>query len=238
MESYIIALEVLLTDNNVSKCHGIDHAIQVMKNANNAIESGKYDITSEHIEMILFASLLHDADDKKFFPNNKNYENARRILEDKPQYYVDEVIKMISWVSTSKNGDNIPDETIGKEWMLIPRYADRLEAIGKIGIERCFQYTISIGRPFYIDKTERAKNEEDIWRIASIDRYTEYTRGKESESMIDHYYDKLLHITKFPIRNKYFDNEIEKRRKPMIDILLKFGEFGKITSDDIKEAIS
>jgi|LakMenEpi03Aug12_release.lakeMendotaPanAssembly.Ray.scaffolds.fasta_scaffold114739_2 uncharacterized protein len=238
MESYIVTLEVLLRDNNVSECHGIDHALQVIKNATIAIESENYYITSEQIEMVLFASLLHDADDKKFFPENKNYENARKILEDKPQYYIDEVIKMISWVSTSKNGDNIPDETIGKEWMLIPRYADRLEAIGKIGIERCLQYTISIGRAFYTDKTERAKSEEDIWRIASIDRYIEYTRCGESESMIDHYYDKLLHITKFPIRNKYFDNEIEKRRKPMIDILLKYGEFGIMTSDDIKEVIS
>ena len=36
-------------------------------------------------------------------------------------------------VSASKNGDNIPKAISNKLWMLIPRYSDRLEAIGIIG---------------------------------------------------------------------------------------------------------
>lgn len=41
--------------------------------------------------------------------------------------------------------------------------------------------------------------------------------------MIDHYYDKLLRASKFPIRNKYFDEETEIRRKPLIDFIFMFG---------------
>ena len=36
------------------------------------------------------------------------------------------IIKMISLVSSAVNGDNIPYNI--EEWMLYPRYSDRLEA--------------------------------------------------------------------------------------------------------------
>jgi hypothetical protein len=55
--------------------------------------------------------------------------------------------------------------------------------------------------------------------------------------MIDHYYDKLLYISTFPIKNRFFDKECEIRRKPLIEFLIMFGKKGTITPDEIKKFI-
>ena len=55
------------------------------------------------------ASLLHDADDRKYFPLNKNYENAYEILLNckLEKDRIKKIIEMIDVVSYSKNGDSI-----------------------------------------------------------------------------------------------------------------------------------
>ena len=48
----------------------------------NAEETLKFvDIDEYNYKLVLFASLLHDADDNKFFPDNKNMENLVQIME-------------------------------------------------------------------------------------------------------------------------------------------------------------
>ena len=229
-------LKIILEEHRVSPCHGISHAKIVMYHAFNALED--YELSEEDKLAVLLSALLHDADDGKFFPENHNYENLRIILRDngKTDTFIEKVVYMVSLVSASKNGDNIPPEVVGKEWMLIPRYADRLEAIGVIGIERCLTYSLS-RMPLFISTTPRPKTEEDIWLSATEERYSQYATGRKSESMIDHYYDKLLRLSIFPIKNKYFDTECEIRRKPLIDFLLLFGEKGTITKEEIEKFI-
>jgi uncharacterized protein len=237
MQIYIDRLNKILTDNNVSECHGLNHAIQVMNNAQNASNAQDYKLSEDEKECILLAALLHDADDRKFFPNNRNYENLRSILHDKNEEVIYQVMCMIDLVSSSKNGDSIPDFVKNKEWLLIPRYADRLEAIGVIGIERCYLYG-KVKNPvadLYLDITERGYTESELWEIATIERYNSYTGN--SVSMIDHYYDKLLRASIFPIQNPYFDKECEKRRKPIIKFLLFFANKRSITDEDTLEFI-
>ena len=239
MQIYIDRLNQILTDNKVSECHGLNHAIAVMNNASNALYSNihNYNLTDEEKDSVLLAALLHDADDHKFFPDNHDYENLRNILNDKPNDFVYQVMFMVNLVSSSKNGDFIPDYIQQKEWMLIPRYADRLEAIGVIGIERCYMYG-KIKNPvakLYLDITERGFTESELWEIATVERYNSYSGN--SMSMIDHYYDKLLRSSLFPIRNSYLDKECDKRRKPIIEFLLYFGKKGCITDEEIIEFI-
>lgn len=231
-------LEEILNNANVSKCHGIEHAKQVMYNAFKALHYEEYNINDEDKQAVLLAALLHDADDKKFFPEHNNYENLRKILQKngKSDEFIEKVVYMVSIVSASKNGDNIPENVVGKEWMLIPRYADRLEAIGIIGVERCYTYNINVSKmPLYVDSTPIPKTEEDIWKEASEERYKKYNGN--SVSMIDHYYDKLLRVSIFPIRNKFFDEECIIRRRPLIDLLLLFGNSGTITNEQIVKFI-
>lgn len=58
---------------------------------------------------IILACLLHDADDRKYFPIHTNYENARQILTDEKvdADRIEQIIGMIKVVSYSKNGDSI-----------------------------------------------------------------------------------------------------------------------------------
>lgn len=232
---HIERLREILERNHVSPCHGIEHAKQVMSHAQLALESVNYEITDEQKEAVLLAALLHDADDSKFFETHTQNENLREVLVDKPADFVELVVKMVNWVSASKNGDTIPEEAVGKDWMLIPRYADRLEAIGMIGVARCFTYTTNKSRPLYTEQTPRPRTEEELWEIASEERYQAYSGS--SVSMIDHFYDKLLRLAVYPIRNPYFDAECKKRIKPLIDFVLKFGRGELLTKEQIKEFI-
>jgi uncharacterized protein len=222
LNDYIVKLNEIFIRHNVCQSHGIDHAICVL---NNAIEALQYiNISDNDKKLVCIAALLHDADDYKFFPNNKlEYQNLKTIMtyckhDDKD---INIVLRMVDLVSSSKNGDNIPSDV--PEWYVIPRYADRLEAIGLIGIKRCYQYNKTINAKIFDENTPVFASKEDIIKYVNNNkkRYTSY--NGTSNSMIDHYYDKLLHITEFPIRNKYFDKCCEELLDIQLNFLLFFG---------------
>jgi uncharacterized protein len=231
----IQSLDKILTSNPVCKSHDLHHMTAVMKHAIKALEYYPHDIDEHTKYLVIIASLLHDCDDKKFFPNNKNNDNTRTILKEHnfDNKDIELVTNMIDLVSSSKNGDYI-DSNI-PEYMYYPRYADRLEAIGIIGIKRCYQYAVTANLPLYLDTTMKAINEEELWKIATIDRYQNY---KNSVSMIDHYYDKLLRLGTFPIKNKYFDERCKQSNQPLIEIVLTFGRQNIITKSMIDGIIN
>jgi uncharacterized protein len=231
MYRYIQRLNVILTTHKVCPSHGIDHAIAVMNHAENALKQATFKFDERIKRCVLLAALLHDADDRKFFPDNLNYENLRQVLKELPSDEIDLIIRMVSLVSSSKNGDRIPEDAMTNEWLVYPRYADRLEAIGIIGVERCYQYALTSKNPLYVETTPCVTTEEEMWKVANIERYNRY--NGVSDSMIDHYYDKLLRASMFPIRNSYFDKETEIRRKPSIDFVLMFGRNKRISNEDV-----
>eukprot|EP00967_Tisochrysis_lutea_P124630 scaffold208515_cov30-Tisochrysis_lutea.AAC.2 len=103
--------------------------------------------------------------------------------------------QMIQLVSCSRNGNSAPPEAIAAPELLWPRWADRLEATGEVGVVRCYQYNRSINAPLSVDSTPRPSTEADVWALATEERFQEYqARGGSSVSMMDHYYDKLLQV--------------------------------------------
>lgn len=56
------------------------------------------------------------------------------------QQVISNAVQMISYVSASGNGNSVPPECEQAPYLLWPRFSDRLEAIGTIGMVRCFQY--------------------------------------------------------------------------------------------------
>lgn len=229
-------LKKILEENKVCGSHGINHATRVMTHVRRAIRCTKLKIPNDEQTAILLAALLHDADDRKFFPKNKNYENARKILSMLFPSLENRVIALIGLVSTSTNGSSVPEEAKERPWILWPRLADRLEACGWVGVVRCWDYSVGSSRPLFKHQTPRARDESELWKIATPQRYAGY-KG-DSPSMIDHYYDKLLHICNFESGNAYLDGEAEQRRGPMVEICLAYGKNGILTSATYEAAKS
>lgn len=159
-----------------SDCSGHDywHSIRVL---NNAEKIAKTEKCNEYIVMI--AALLHDTDDIKIF-ETKDYENARCIMskchltEDTIENVID-IIKEISFKGTETTS---PTSIEGK----IVQDADRLDAMGAIGIARAFAYGGNHKRPIHIPGCLPNMNMDE----------TEY-RNNEGTT-INHFHEKLLLI--------------------------------------------
>lgn len=228
IESAKSELKLLLA--NIDETHGYSHAVSVMNHTIAALTYHQGNpISEEEQTIIILASLCHDADDRKYW---KDSHNAHRVLEVCSNGYATFqqycfFNDLIGLVSCSSNGNNIPQKAIDKPELLYPRFSDRLEALGEIGLKRTFLYSIKTGMPMFItDKTQRATTEKELWEIASHERFSKY--AGISESMIDHFYDKLLRISILDTSNPYYLSEAANRSQIMIDVCLYYGETGTI----------
>lgn len=97
-------------------------------------------------EVVALAALLHDVDDTKLF-ETRDYANARKMMKECgiDGDRAENVITVIKGVSFGKNGTNPPETLEGK----IVQDADRLDAIGALGIARAFAFGGSRGRAMY-----------------------------------------------------------------------------------------
>lgn len=127
--------------------------------------------------LVMWGSLLHDVDDDKLF-KSENYQNARSIMSQfsiKPdvQEKVIEIIKSVSFVGTDSV---VPSTVEGK----IVQDADRLDAIGAIGVARTFAYGGSRGRAMHIP---------GLKPLLDMDKAT---YKKHEGTVINHFYEKLF----------------------------------------------
>lgn len=163
---------------NQSNGHDFSHTIRVYKNAKHImeIESMTKLVNSG---VVLLSALFHDVDDYKISPKtHQNKDNTRKFLvanhvsnED-----INKIIAVIESVSFSDNGTKSPSTIEGK----IVQDADRLDAIGAIGIARTFAYGGSHNRVMYDPEIKPKPN-------MSKEEY------KNSISpTINHFYEKLL----------------------------------------------
>jgi uncharacterized protein len=222
--------------------HGIEHVLSVFSHtvlALSADNDAGLRVTNVEALATILAALLHDVDDRKLFPGTIGYPRACAILRAIGTMFTFPVvwsaqvaplvIRMIGWVSTSTNGNAIPEGAAAAPWMLYPRFADRIEAIGARGVERCLEYTLEAQRPLFTAETPRPRCVADIRAVATPARFAEY-KGK-SASMLDHYYDKLLHIGALETKNPYLLARAADGTAAFNDVLLVFGALGRITPD-------
>ncbi|WP_433742736.1 HD domain-containing protein [Falsibacillus pallidus] len=129
--------------------------------------------------IIEMASLLHDIPDEKL---NEDIEKGKRKLSDwidsctlheEQKQHILEIIYSISF-----NGGH--EAALNSVEAMIVRDADRLDAIGAIGIARTFAYGGKKGSPMYDPAINVRKNMTK----------EEYRQGKSSS--IHHFYEKLL----------------------------------------------
>jgi uncharacterized protein len=221
----LLNLRSLMLGSSVAG-HNLDHFLAVQDHALKALNHEK--ISDRQKLQVELAALLHDADDKKLFSKSHNYGNARRILDDveieNAVEFVEGIVHMIDLVSCSKNGDSFNTET-DELWMLIPRDSDRLEAIGAIGIRRCYEFTLHKKAPLHLDSTIHATTSDAVMEAATPERFEAYMQGEPSASMIDHYYDKLLHIgqpARLRSQNPYILEEAKVRHQDMVRYVIDY----------------
>ncbi len=94
-------------------------------------------------EVVALAALLHDVDDHKLF-DTRNNAHARAFLASRqiPPEKTEEILSAINSVSFSQNRGRRPETPEGR----IVQDADRLDAIGAVGIARTFAYGGEHGR--------------------------------------------------------------------------------------------
>ena len=133
----LVYIEELFRNN--SDGHGMDHTFRVW---HNAMKIAEQEDNCDR-EIIALASLLHDVDDHKLF-HTENNANARHFLQEQkidPER-IETICTIINSVSFSKNRGKHPETIEG----MIVQDADRLDAIGAIGIARTFLYSGGHGR--------------------------------------------------------------------------------------------
>lgn len=128
-----------LFDGN-SDGHGADHTMRVYRNTQILMEA--YPEADSFVSSL--AALLHDTDDHKLFDTENNM-NARSFMKNEgiPAETIEQICIIINAVSFSHNRGKSPETLEGK----IVQDADRLDAIGAIGIARTFAFGGKSGRP-------------------------------------------------------------------------------------------
>lgn len=142
MEKIIEAAKAYIGDL-FSADHGGHDAAHTLRVYRNALEIAEREPGCDRLTVQL-AALLHDADDHKLFATENN-ANARAFLESQgvEAERIAAICQVINGVSFSKNRGCPPQTLEGK----IVQDADRLDAMGAIGIARTFAFGGQHGRP-------------------------------------------------------------------------------------------
>lgn len=164
-----------------------------------------------NIHLVEMAALLHDMDDWKLAPENdkKNeYSNARKLLIEcaVDSNSIEKVIGIIKEVSFK--GANV-DTTPTSIEACVVQDADRLDAIGAIGIARAFAYGGSKGRPLFDPNCPSVLHSS----------FAEYKNSKGST--LNHFYEKLL-LLKDMLNTQTAIGMAEKRHKYMEQFVSQF----------------
>lgn len=131
--------------------------------------------------VIELAALLHDVSDHKF--NGGDFNLGATIAEEVLRKYgvdaqtkqlVSEIVKNVSY-----KGSGVEDTMDSLEGKIV-QDADRIDAIGAIGIARTFAYGGSIGQMIYDPEVSPKENQ-------SIESYV-----NERSHTVNHFYEKLL----------------------------------------------
>jgi uncharacterized protein len=131
--------------------HGMDHVLRVLRLAR-AIQAE----VGGDLLVVQLAGLLHDIGDAKFCDGvERSGELARQILSNLNAdiALIDHVVHIVDNLSYRKRDSAQPLSLEGQ----IVQDADRLDALGAIGIVRTIEYGAAVGQPFYLSDADDAK---------------------------------------------------------------------------------
>ena len=155
--------------------HDFYHTMRVYKTAVQIAVRENADILT-----VQLAALLHDVDDIKLSPTTYSVKkNAVDFMKQNKlsDEIINSVCKIIEEVSFAGNDSVVPSSIEGK----CVQDADRLDAIGAVGIARAFAYGGNKGRKMY---------DPDIKPMTNMNK--EQYRQNDNSTTINHFYEKLL----------------------------------------------
>lgn len=182
--------------------HDYFHTLRVFNMATRISES-----EGANLEIVQLAALLHDVDDRKISPEtHENQANAREFLiangvNDEAIEIICKIIREISFGTNDSSPTTLEGQCV--------QDADRLDAIGAIGIARAFAYGGNHNRHMY---------HPDIKPSLNMTK-EEYIRSESTT--INHFYEKLFKLT--ALMNTQTAIQIaEEREAYMRDFISKF----------------
>ena len=181
--------------------HDFEHIMRVYKNVKKIAKHEDVDL-----RLVLTSALLHDiisfpkSDKRSKTSSLKSAQKAKRILE-KYHYTKNEITIITDAIADhSFSRNKTPKTMIGK----ILQDADRLDALGAIGIARTFSVGGAENRPIYnvFDPFCHVRTPDDkMWTI-------------------DHFYRKLLILEK-KMNTKFAKKEAKRRTKILKEFLVE-----------------
>jgi len=196
-----VHFEVKRIFQSLEGSHDYEHIMRVYKLSKHLCkcEGGE-------IEIVQLTALLHDISDHKINGGhlNQNACKAEEVMKScaVPNKLIDQVTKLVDLISFKGAGMPDPDGPLNYK---IVQDADRLDAIGAIGIARAFAYGGSKARPLYIPTIKPVAH----------DSFESYVTSKSHT--INHFYEKLLLIY-----DRLHTTEAKRIGKERHDYMLQF----------------
>ncbi|MEI5988768.1 hypothetical protein A5881_000255 [Enterococcus termitis] len=182
--------------------HGMDHINRVVRLANKIAKTEDCDLF-----LVTAAAYLHDTvDDKLFLDPEQAYQELKNFLHDLhlTEDETNQIIHIIQNLSFSQEL-NATAEKLSIEGQIV-QDADRLDAMGAIGIARTIYYGGSKGNPIYDPKI----------KPRNLKSKAEY---RKESTVINHFYEKIL-LLKDSLNTEYA-KEIGEKRQQFLNTFLK-----------------
>ncbi|KAL5576195.1 hypothetical protein UlMin_017894 [Ulmus minor] len=163
------------------------------------------------MEIVELAALLHDIGDYKYLRDPSEERIVESFLE-KERIEEEKKIKILSIIKGMGFKEEVTGSAIGQMSLEfgVVQDADRLDAIGAIGIARCFTFGGSRNRVLHDPKLQPRSD-------LSKEQYMK----KDQQSTLNHFHEKLLKL-KDMMKTKAGRTRAEKRHKFMEEFLAEF----------------
>ncbi|OAL55401.1 hypothetical protein IQ07DRAFT_607763 [Pyrenochaeta sp. DS3sAY3a] len=128
--------------------HDYQHILRVVSNSNRILQneiianpSATYNTT-----ILFLAALLHDVGDHKYIKPGEDVENQianilkQRGAEEELAFTVQNIVKNVGYTNEIKNSESVAQALQKYPELAIVQDADRLDAIGAVGVARCFSF--------------------------------------------------------------------------------------------------